>query len=170
MVYEEVKTAGSWGDVYPDYVPEVDAPLGTYTAHFSGADGSVEQPFDVVRPDGPRLYEHDERIVLFQFQPNETIRLYAYEIASLSDSSLTLSFLYTLYALSFWNEFVTDAEGQLIIEGFSGSKFAVVGETSGRDFPALRKRRNIHRATRCSMANCTSATAIRIFPRSVKAS
>jgi hypothetical protein len=131
VVHEKVETVGSFDDAYSDYIPELGSPLGVYTARFSGTNGSAEQTFDVIRPDGPRVYGHDGRIVLFQFQPNETIRLYAYEPTSTSDSDLSLSLGFTPYTFSLWNEFVTDAQGQLIIEGFSGAMFAVVGKLTG---------------------------------------
>ncbi len=131
-VREETKSdKDSFGGVYFSHTPELNDPLGIYTARFSNASGSVEQSFEVIRPDGPRVYWRDGRIVLFQFEPNETVRLFAYEPMLISDSSLVFDVSREAYSLSSWNEFVTDAEGQLIVEGFPDSVLAVVGQQSG---------------------------------------
>jgi hypothetical protein len=114
------------------YVPELNAPTGVYTARFSGSSGTIEQPFELIVPPGPRAYWHEDRLILFRFEPRETIRLYAFEPESIPDSRLSrMSVATGLSSLSAWNEFSTDANGQLIIEGITASNFALVGEISG---------------------------------------
>ena len=133
VMKENTMTLGGMeGALYFQYTPDLNSALGVYTVRLSGISGSVEQTIEVQPPNGPRVYMDGGRIVLFQFQPNETIRLYSYEPISIQDafvaSQLSPSVVYTL---TVWNEFVTDAEGQLIIEGYPGSIFRIVGEQSG---------------------------------------
>lgn len=114
------------------YTPELAAPIGVYTARFSGNSGTIEQAFEVIVPPGPRAYWHDERLILFGFEPREMVRLYAFELEGTSDSRLSRTHsMAGLLSLSAWNEYHTDATGQLIIEGLPASRFAVVGEVSG---------------------------------------
>ncbi len=114
------------------YVPELNAPTGVYTARFSGRSGTIEPTFELIVPPGPRAYWHEDRLILFRFEPQETIRLYAFEPESIPDSRLSRMRVATdLSSLSAWNEFSTDANGQLIIEGITASNFALVGEISG---------------------------------------
>lgn len=113
------------------YPPELGAPLGIYTMRFSGPSGTVEQPFEVALPVGPRVYVHDDRIVLFQFAPQETVRLYAYEPISTADDPRSSD----AFAFSVWNEYVTDDDGQLLIEGFVGGHFRIIGQQSGEVRP-----------------------------------
>jgi hypothetical protein len=114
------------------YVPELNAPTGVYTARFSGSSGAIEQPFELIVPPGPRAYWREDRLILFRFEPHETVRLYTFEPAPISDSRLSqMPVATSMISLTAWNEFVVDAGGQLIIEGIPASNYDVVGETSG---------------------------------------
>ena len=87
------------------------ASLGTYIIQFATYE-NMKQVVNLVPPSGPRLYVFHEgnqgstSLLLHLFAPHETVRLYEYKPDEVAPGTLVLVG---------WQEFQTDANGQLYI-------------------------------------------------------
>lgn len=98
---------------------------GTYRLIFEGESGKVEQEITVRETVYPKLLdEPDGRILLYNFQPYETVRLIGY---SWSDPARG-----NVVEFSEWEEYTVDEKGTLLIElQVDYQKLGVIGELSG---------------------------------------
>jgi hypothetical protein len=92
-----------WGTLFSYKIHPSD-PIGSYILIFEGESGRVECTFNVVKSSEPLLYIDGNQIILRNFEPNENIRLFTYEI---------LDFVISLVA---WQEYQVDFNGQIIIQ------------------------------------------------------
>lgn len=111
------------------FQPGIEDPIGTYTFRFPYNGTTAEQSFEVVEPVGARvyLYENEDKertgeLRLYNFQPGETVRLFAYQIAE-SDQGQLID----------WEEFRVSDKGQRLIYVPEDSEifYAAVGDLSG---------------------------------------
>jgi hypothetical protein len=127
-IQKDVVTSSAEGKLSYDYLPLAGFPLGEYRFSFDSAKLHFEETADVIKPLVPRMYMTgddvrelgEKKIILFNFLPNETIRLFAY---TSEGGQLTI-----------WQEFVADENGMITIENQLEEKhyiFAAVGDESG---------------------------------------
>lgn len=117
-----------------DYVTGLNDPPGLYTVVFEGNSGVVEYSRHVIEPSGPRLlWDWDENLndngelFLYNFEPNEFIRLCAYKRHDKWSSD---------GVLVAWQEFQVDSNGQLVVRSQPSNSlniggYAAVGNISG---------------------------------------
>lgn len=102
----------------------IDDPLGTYQLRVQGESGAIETTFQVVKPARPLNLVRNGQSILYGFQPNERVRLFAY---NLGDSMLG--------KFAGWQEYQVDADGKLAIElaqaDNSNISYYAIGEISG---------------------------------------
>jgi SH3-like domain-containing protein len=109
------------------YRTQMDDPSGYYTFTLEeGMDSAVQHSVYVTTT--PRLYRENNVVSLYHFQPNERIRLFAYESHYDKDAEYAPSGYGVLVG---WQEYQVDAEGQLTIEVESVDHFVVIGDISG---------------------------------------
>ncbi len=105
----------------------IDEEVGNYFVEIKGENVTLNQMIDVRLPDGPRLYwsEDKEMILLYNFVPNEKVRILKY------DGNL-------IATLSAWIASEVDNNGQLYIKLDGDSDFVynykqivIIGEKSG---------------------------------------
>lgn len=127
-IQKEVATSDAEGKLFYDYLPLAGFPLGEYRFSFDSAGMHFEETVEVVKPHVPRLYMTgddirelgEKKIILFNFLPNETVRLFAY-------TSEGGEFV-------IWQEFVVDENGMIAIENRLEENqytFTAVGDESG---------------------------------------
>jgi len=128
-----------WGDTGDNisqslliFYPDINDPVGVYTFSFSGHTASPTLSVDVIAPTGPRLLLNSPQheITLYNFMPNEMLRLFAYE----ADNSGSLT---DTHALAGWGEYQVDPKGQLTINVEDSmtaisTAYAAIGVTSGQ--------------------------------------
>ncbi|HRQ42564.1 MAG TPA: hypothetical protein PLD25_32005 [Chloroflexota bacterium] len=107
---------------------------GIYRIVLEGTDHVLIEESEVRYPSSSRLYwEDDGRLILFNFQPNEKVTIYAYK-SGVRDANSGK----TQYILQATQEFETDAEGLLIIEPqVQVQWYAAIGSLSGEVFPSF---------------------------------
>ena len=112
---------------------------GSYTFTLEGDSGKVQHTVHITKPAGPRLHcdYGDDKLLLYNFEPNEYVRLFAYEF---SDRDESVSFPSGLVlVLVAWQEYQVDSSGQLVIQVESGYTYAVIGDVSGDVYPFGRR-------------------------------
>jgi hypothetical protein len=117
-----------------DYAP-VNVPSGEYTFQFSGTSGTLEGSFFVPEADSAQFLwitpENGVEFILYNFQPEEEVRLFVYERKKQKDWTIAWA------QLIGWQAYRLDSSGRLIISilDFDEDNFyAVVGEQSGQVF------------------------------------
>lgn len=107
-----------------EYKTGLSDPLGEYILTFEGKTELIEHSFLLKEVQGARLYDEDDgTLFLYNFQPNEQVRLIAYERSSDSPG---------MGKFAAWQEFQVDQLGQLIIQVDAlYSKYGVIGAVSG---------------------------------------
>ncbi len=95
---------------------------GVYTFTIEGESGTVQETLHVLRPVEPRLYMQEGGLLLYNFQPDEFIRLFAYYLDSYGTASLTG-----------WQEYQVGHDGQLFVKvgDDTSGVWIVVGSESG---------------------------------------
>lgn len=119
IVVQETKTA-SMSYVHYDYFPDTNSPTGVYKFVFSGNSGNVEYSVHVSMPNDAKMHyiNNIQSYYLYNFLPNEEIRLFLYDASSANAIFLA------------WERYVVDANGRLIIKANEGAYF-VIGESTG---------------------------------------
>jgi len=105
------------------YKPSLNDPPGLYTFIFEGESGKVQHSFEIGKPTGSRLYRDEDGLILYNFEPGERVRVFAYKRG---EAEVAL--------LEAWQEFQIDSSGQLIVQlqtGFEGYIYIVLGDVSG---------------------------------------
>lgn len=105
------------------YTPILGEPFGTYRFVFSGDKWRLERTVNIIDADGPRLYRHEDKIILYKFEPFEKVRLLAY---------LPVSPIPPQHALVGWKEYMVDGDGRIVIIPSEDAYFVTVGEISGQ--------------------------------------
>ncbi len=85
------------------YLSDPTDPLGIYSIKFEGISGITEDSFELISPSEPRVYllsEDNNKILIYNFQPNESIRLFKYNLGEFVA----------------WQEFQADSNGQLLVQ------------------------------------------------------
>lgn len=102
-----------------EYTPTLPSSPGMYYFHFSGSDWVLEKFVEVKDATGPRLFlDTDNMLTFYKFQPNENVRLLAYNNGILIG----------------WKQLKIGAEGTLQIHTNIRSNFIALGELSGQVF------------------------------------
>lgn len=101
-----------------EYTPTLATPPGNYHFIFSGNGWEFDQYINVLDADGPRLYSDQNTLTFYNFQPNERVRLFAY-----NDSKLVG-----------WKELNVGSTGKLLLQTSIDADFIVVGDISGQVF------------------------------------
>lgn len=109
------------GELFYDYVPLVYDPVGKYTITFTGNTWVLEYPFMVIEPPDARLYLYEAQLLLINFSPNETVRLFVYSTSNSSNLKLVG-----------WKEFQVNDGGDLILNIENRDSYVVIGEFSGQ--------------------------------------
>jgi hypothetical protein len=114
-------TAGG-GTILYEIKPTRSMPPGKYTIRVEGVSGHVEDTTTVIVPSPPRMYSIEENwLVLYNFSPNEEIRLFAYEPGASDTMHLTG-----------WKQYRADSSGKLEIQiPGKGAVYYAVGDISG---------------------------------------
>lgn len=108
-------------------------PPGQYQFIFSGESGAVEYSFVMQKPEGPHLYGNvygngNHTLMLYNFEPNETVGVFAYTLTDIVREGFPILKLYA------WQTFQVDQNGNLLIETQLNENIwhiAVVGDISG---------------------------------------
>jgi hypothetical protein len=101
--------------------PHLKSPVGTYTFVLTGSNQKMETSINIKEPSGARVYEkRDLGLFLYNFLPNEKVRLFAYKSPDFNTGELIG-----------WQTYQTDHLGQLFIETIDPYDYGVIGETSG---------------------------------------
>lgn len=114
------------GNVEYKFVPTLAEPLGSYQVIFDPSYGIDAKFYKVVEDTRPRLVviPEEHRIVLFNWQPNEPLRLYLYQRPDLSAAQIQLLG---------WQSYQADGKGQLTLDvpPEIEALFVAIGDTSG---------------------------------------
>ena len=109
-------------------------PPGDYEFAFSGESGTIKHLIAIQNPEGPQLYwNEDGTIILYNFEPEETVEVFAY---TSTDIVREFSSILRLYA---WQSYQVDQNGNLIIEPQFDEKigwYASIGHVSGEVRPS----------------------------------
>jgi hypothetical protein len=121
--------AGLTNKVWIFYNPRWNDPSGEYTFTLKGADGKIETSLNFRQPNGARVYLfgdvdsptafHD--VILYQFSPNEKIRLFAFEATGVGNT----------FQLVGWKQFQVDTAGSLSVHVEKGYLYGVIGDITG---------------------------------------
>ncbi|MFL7870451.1 MAG: hypothetical protein AB8I58_16605 [Anaerolineales bacterium] len=131
-IQKDVVTSSAEGKLSYDYLPLPGFPVGEYRFSFDSANMHFEEKIDVIKPLVPRMYmtgedireSGEKKIILFNFLPNERVRLFAYTSQA--------------GELALWQEFMVDENGMSTIENQLEERsysFAAVGDASGVVYP-----------------------------------
>lgn len=102
------------------YTPAASDPIGNYLFKFKGSDRQIQTEVMVIKPSQRRVYQiNSAKLVLYNFSPNEHLRLFAY-----SNTSLT-------GVLKGWQDYRVDSAGQIVINVVPSYTYVVVGDISG---------------------------------------
>lgn len=132
IFFSKIDEATVFGAVGPDFCipetngsvaapcfPDLNTPVGEYKITLAGDTAKLEQVLHISPPTVARLYYYQGKLILYNFQPNEHIRLLSYEN----------------HKLESWTEFQVNHNGQLVIEnhknGAFDRSFVVIGDVSG---------------------------------------
>ncbi len=85
-----IARADSDGSVSVSYRTSLKDPAGAYTFLLESVSGRVQHSIYVTRPDGPRLYDDGDQLLLHNFSPNEHVRLFVYQATDWGWSKGTL--------------------------------------------------------------------------------
>ena len=101
--------------------PQLNEKTGEYSYRFQGSSGAVSSRFTVYKPSGARLYWlTSSQMMLYQFKANERVRVFAYKAYG------------TAWKFLAWQEFTTNARGELLItDSLNADDYVVVGSKSG---------------------------------------
>ncbi len=103
-----------------------DAP-GKYAFEARGSDGATASAgIEVSAPDGPRMRSYGDRLLLYNFNPGERVRLIAYRFDEAKNA----------YEFAGWQSYNMDAHGRLFIDLDDSAQgplfaFGIVGDSSG---------------------------------------
>lgn len=148
ILYEDINSARESSDgknlSQLDYTIPINTPYGSYVVTFEGQQsGKVTQNFSVVKLPKPRMYRLKNYLVLYNFKPNESVRLFWYETvdAGLDNTEYQTYFAYpgyytySLETLAAWQEYKTNDQGNLVIDHIYDTKvlgsFIAFGDISG---------------------------------------
>lgn len=133
--------SGSTGFVLGSLTPTLDDPTGKYRFIFQSNTTTLEWSMTVSQPKGARRrWISDSELFLYNFRPNEKVRLFAYD----SSNPGTLRFVA-------WQEYQVGSTGQLKITVSNKKnlfRYLIVGSQSGflsDDYTALTDRNSIVR-------------------------
>jgi hypothetical protein len=125
VVSKKTIQARSDGRVYYSYIPELNATLGSYSITFEGESGSLKPSFSVISPRGPRVYQSKDRLILYNFRPNEEVRLLAFRSTGPWVGEFTA-----------WEQYHVDSSGKLVIrlqgESERSLAYVIIGDRSGQ--------------------------------------
>jgi hypothetical protein len=114
------------GNVEYKFIPTLAEPLGMYQVFFDPSTGIDSKVFQVVEDTRPRLVviPEEHRIVLFNWKPKESLRVYLYQKSDPSASQIRLIG---------WQSYHADEKGQLTLDipPEIEALFVAVGDTSG---------------------------------------
>lgn len=116
-------------DMYISLETSLDDPEGDYSFYADGQNGSANISVKLIQPIGPKLlYLYNEnKWFLYNFQPFERIRLFSYSPEGVTERGIA--------ELMAWQEYYSDANGQLIIkivdEKLILSRLFIIGDKSG---------------------------------------
>ncbi len=99
------------------------SPPGPYTFTFAGESGQVSHVVEFVPRTEPRLYMKDNKqLLLYNFAPNERVRLFAYRYEEQGKAALLA-----------WNTFTVNIAGQLEVQvgGVRAAWWVALGDLSG---------------------------------------
>ena len=117
-------TADSGGYITYDYIPEITDQTGEYIFYFQTPKGNIQQVIRVIQPAIPRLYlvPEEKMLILYNFSPNEHIRLFYY--GSTFDS----------VGFKAWKSYQTDDQGSISIKytDLEDPLFVAVGDITGQ--------------------------------------
>lgn len=130
LIQQDQRSDGFNG-TYFMYETDLGDPTGYYTITFEGQSEIVHHSVYVSRPTEPRLYwENDGELLLYNFEPNENVRVFAYAPELLLQAVLVA-----------WQEFQVSSDGQLLLAMDDDLRFPespqndltciVLGDTSG---------------------------------------
>lgn len=140
LLVDETTEAAPSFDGYSGAVSfEFETPINTlpgeYQYRFVGQSGTVNVPIIVKLPEEPRLYRQDKLVILYNFQPGETVRLFAYQRDENQSGSLFFFSMGGYGSLVGWHEFQVNESGQAVIElvddTVEGYWYVAVGDISG---------------------------------------
>jgi len=105
--------------------------VGPFSVSFQGSSGMVAHTIHVAPPVGPHLYRLlDGNLWLYQFEPNEPVRLFQYELATRNRNGTEQQ-----YQLVEWQTAVTDAAGEFYLETTTNLEqfpiYVAIGDGSG---------------------------------------
>lgn len=136
---EKNEIASSYGDVGLYYDIPLNTQPGEYELKFIGRSETVETLIKIIQSEEPRLYQIDNQLILFNFLPNENVRLliytgtndYVFFRPALLDSSM-----FGYVELVAWEEYQVDEAGQLILnllhlDQNEYYEYIVIGDQSG---------------------------------------
>ena len=130
-ISNETYSANSEGGVSIYYKIDINAIPGIYTIEISGNSGSVQTQFKIMAPAIPRLYQEADRLLLYNFKPEERIRLLVYKPAPETMPN-------NPGGIILWDvkEYSVDQKGQLIISypetyPYDSVNFGIIGVISG---------------------------------------
>lgn len=116
LILEDSLQSSSGGWLSYAYSPDFNTAPGLYTLSFDGDKEKIQQSINITRPTGPRVYRHEDKLILYNFQPKEQVRILVY-YDTLTLPGNDLGFLeYGIRSLIAWQEFQVDIDGQLIIQ------------------------------------------------------
>ena len=130
---QDVQAVEELGTYYAcfEYSAALDDPVGSYTFILEGESGTVQQSVRVTEPLSPRVQRDGDRLLLCAFEPNERVRLLAYERAGYEPGVM----LGEVGVLAGWGEYRVDASGRLAIQVEGDYTYAIVGDVSGEVLP-----------------------------------
>jgi hypothetical protein len=113
------------------YSTKLDDPPGSYTFILRGDSGTLQYSVYVPRPAEARLCRDGNRLLLCAFEPNERVRVLAYEdIGHLPGVAAS-----TVGVLAGWQEYRVDSRGDLVIRVEGDYTYTIVGDVSGDVHP-----------------------------------
>ncbi|MBK8784711.1 MAG: SH3 domain-containing protein [Anaerolineales bacterium] len=102
-----------------EYTPVLPSSPGTYHFNFTGSNWGFDKYTEVLDTSGPRLFlDYEQRLTFYKFQPNENVRLLAYNNGVLTG----------------WKQLKIGENGILQIQTTIGADFIALGEVSGQVF------------------------------------
>lgn len=120
------------GTVWFSYGVTLQDPLGSYRVVLRSGPEEIAHATHVVEPEGPRLYTLSDQLVLYNFAPNERVRMLAFAPTNAGLDA----------RLDAWSEYQTDFKGRLIIRlddsvtaDLEGFTYVIVGAFSGEVHP-----------------------------------
>ena len=111
------------GEAGFEYVPDLP---GVYKITVSGSGFNLDKNIQVMESNDPRLYlSLDSELIFHKFEPNERVRVLAYEDHLLDRKDAKLIG---------WKDYVVDNNGELTIRTELTANYVVIGEKSGQVF------------------------------------